>query len=171
VTQCQLCSICQKVFQYVTYAKTVNVFLNAFFKLLCCRQASAFSWSQVAVVSVLGSRFGPLCHWDRMFETHSSHGCLSSSFCIVLSCVGWGLATGRSPVVGSRQMWKSIHNFSLVPIGLFYFRLPHLLPYIYNIYIWSLLVPAHHLALKKETARFSETLASTNQSTRRLLWS
>jgi hypothetical protein len=32
--------------------------------------------------------------WDRGFESRSRHGCLSASFCVVLSCVGEGLATG-----------------------------------------------------------------------------
>jgi hypothetical protein len=31
---------------------------------------------------------------DRGFESRSRHGCLSASFCVVLSCVGRGLATG-----------------------------------------------------------------------------
>jgi hypothetical protein len=33
------------------------------------------------------------CTMDRGFESHSRHGCLSSSFYVVLSCVGRGLAT------------------------------------------------------------------------------
>jgi hypothetical protein len=37
-------------------------------------------------------------HLDPGFEFHSRHGYLSSSFCVVLSCVGRDLATGRSPV-------------------------------------------------------------------------
>jgi hypothetical protein len=32
--------------------------------------------------------------WDRGFESRSWHGCLSASFCVVLSCVCRGLATG-----------------------------------------------------------------------------
>jgi hypothetical protein len=31
---------------------------------------------------------------DRGFESRFWEGCLSASFCIVLSCVGRGLATG-----------------------------------------------------------------------------
>jgi hypothetical protein len=33
-------------------------------------------------------------HWDRGFESRSRHGCLYASFCILLFCVGRGLATG-----------------------------------------------------------------------------
>jgi hypothetical protein len=36
----------------------------------------------------------PVGCWDRGFESRSRHGCLSASFCVVLSCVGRGLATG-----------------------------------------------------------------------------
>jgi hypothetical protein len=36
----------------------------------------------------------PVGSWDRGFESRSRHGCLSASFCVVLSCVGRGLATG-----------------------------------------------------------------------------
>jgi hypothetical protein len=36
----------------------------------------------------------PVGCWDRGFESRSKHGCLSASFCVVLSCVGRGLATG-----------------------------------------------------------------------------
>jgi hypothetical protein len=36
----------------------------------------------------------PVGCWDREFESRSRHGCLSASFCVVLSCVGRGLATG-----------------------------------------------------------------------------
>jgi hypothetical protein len=32
--------------------------------------------------------------WDRGFESRSRHGCLTASFCVVLSCVDRGLATG-----------------------------------------------------------------------------
>jgi hypothetical protein len=38
--------------------------------------------------------------WDRGFESRSRHGCLSASFCVVLSCVGRNLATGWSLVQG-----------------------------------------------------------------------
>jgi hypothetical protein len=38
--------------------------------------------------------------WDRGFESRLMHGCLSASFCVVLSCVGRGLATGWSLVQG-----------------------------------------------------------------------
>jgi hypothetical protein len=34
------------------------------------------------------------------FESLSRHGCVSAFFCLVLSCVGTGLATGWSPVQG-----------------------------------------------------------------------
>jgi len=36
----------------------------------------------------------PLEHWDRRFESHSRHGCVSAFFYVVLSCVGRGLASG-----------------------------------------------------------------------------
>jgi uncharacterized membrane protein YkvI len=39
-------------------------------------------------------------HWDRGFEYHSRHICVSAFFCVVLSCVGTGLASGRSLVQG-----------------------------------------------------------------------
>jgi hypothetical protein len=42
----------------------------------------------------------PVGCWDRGFESRSRHGCLSASFCAVLSCVGRGLATGWSLVQG-----------------------------------------------------------------------
>jgi hypothetical protein len=38
--------------------------------------------------------------WDRRFESCSGHGCVSAFLCVVLSCVGRGLASGRSPVQG-----------------------------------------------------------------------
>jgi hypothetical protein len=38
--------------------------------------------------------------WDHVFESRSRHGCLSASFCVMLFCVGRGLATGRSSVQG-----------------------------------------------------------------------
>jgi hypothetical protein len=41
----------------------------------------------------------PLKHWDRGFESLSSHGYLSF-FVFVLSCVGSDLATGCSPIQG-----------------------------------------------------------------------
>jgi hypothetical protein len=42
----------------------------------------------------------PVSCWDRGFESRLRHGCLSASFCVVLSCVGRGLATGWSLVRG-----------------------------------------------------------------------
>jgi hypothetical protein len=36
----------------------------------------------------LRRRSWPVCCWDRGFESRSRHGCLSASFCAVLSCVG-----------------------------------------------------------------------------------
>jgi hypothetical protein len=42
----------------------------------------------------------PVGCWDRGFESRSRHGCLSASFCVVLPCVGRGLATGWSLVQG-----------------------------------------------------------------------
>jgi hypothetical protein len=43
--------------------------------------------------AVLGVGLPVVC-WDRGFESRLRHGCLSASFCVVLSCVGRGLATG-----------------------------------------------------------------------------
>jgi hypothetical protein len=42
----------------------------------------------------------PVGCWDRGLESRLRHGCLSASFCVVLSCVGRGLATGWSLVQG-----------------------------------------------------------------------
>jgi hypothetical protein len=42
----------------------------------------------------------PVGCWDRGFESRSRQGCLSAFFCVVLSCVGRGLATGWSLVQG-----------------------------------------------------------------------
>jgi hypothetical protein len=39
-------------------------------------------------------------HWDCGFVFRSRHGCKSSFFCVVLSCVGRGLALGWSPIQG-----------------------------------------------------------------------
>jgi hypothetical protein len=36
--------------------------------------------------------FRPLEHWDCGFESRSRHGCMSAFFCVVLFCVGSGLA-------------------------------------------------------------------------------
>jgi len=44
--------------------------------------------------------FTKLLHWDRDFESHLRHGCMSAFFRTVLSCVGSGLAIGRSPAQG-----------------------------------------------------------------------
>jgi hypothetical protein len=44
----------------------------------------------------------PVGCWNRGVESRSRHGCLSASFCVVLSCVGRGLATGWSLVQGVR---------------------------------------------------------------------
>jgi hypothetical protein len=42
----------------------------------------------------LGCCYCPLGYCDRGFESRSSHGCLSSSFCVMLSCVNRGLVSG-----------------------------------------------------------------------------
>jgi hypothetical protein len=49
-----------------------------FIMCVCCSEARAF------IARTL----------DYGFESRLQHGCLSSSFCVVLSCVGRGLATG-----------------------------------------------------------------------------
>jgi len=42
----------------------------------------------------------PLEHWDRGFESRSRHVCVSAFFCVVLSYVGSGFATGWFLVQG-----------------------------------------------------------------------
>jgi hypothetical protein len=42
-------------------------------------------------------------HSDHGFESRSRHGCVSAFFCVVLSCVGRGLASVRSPMQGVLQ--------------------------------------------------------------------
>jgi hypothetical protein len=42
----------------------------------------------------------PVGCWDCGFESRSRHGCLSATFCVLLSYVGRGLATGLSLVQG-----------------------------------------------------------------------
>jgi hypothetical protein len=44
--------------------------------------------------------YWPVGCCDHGFESRSRYECLSSSFCVVLSCVGRGLATGWSLVQG-----------------------------------------------------------------------
>jgi len=41
---------------------------------------------------------GPLEHWDRGFESHFRHGCMSMFFCVVLSCVDEPLRRAEPPV-------------------------------------------------------------------------
>jgi hypothetical protein len=43
---------------------------------------------------------GALEHWDRGFESRSSHGCMSASFRVLLSHISRGLAMDRSPIQG-----------------------------------------------------------------------
>jgi hypothetical protein len=43
------------------------------------------------VSTLLFLKVKEIIYWDRRFESHSRHGCLSSSFRAVLSCVGRGL--------------------------------------------------------------------------------
>jgi hypothetical protein len=47
-------------------------------------------------------------------ETHSRHGYVSSFFCVVLSCVGRGLVSGRSPVQGVLPTVQEIHKFQKI---------------------------------------------------------
>jgi hypothetical protein len=56
----------------------------------------------------------PLEHWDRGFESHSRHGCVSAFFCLVLSCVGRGLAFGRSPVQGVLPTVQYVRKFQKI---------------------------------------------------------
>jgi hypothetical protein len=49
--------------------------------------------------------------WGRGFRSCIRHGFLSLSFCVVLSCVGTGLASGWSPVQGDLLIVEIIHNF------------------------------------------------------------
>jgi hypothetical protein len=44
--------------------------------------------------------------WDRVFEFHPRHGCKSVSLCVILPCVGNGLARGQSPL---KELYKR-HN-------------------------------------------------------------
>jgi hypothetical protein len=69
----------------VFYVKIVTEIVNFRSQLTYCRS----QWP-------CGLRRGscPVGCWDRGFESRSRHGCLSASFCVVLSCVGRGLATG-----------------------------------------------------------------------------
>jgi len=39
-------------------------------------------------------------NWNRRVEFHSRHGYMSAFMCVVLSCIGNGLAIGRSPIQG-----------------------------------------------------------------------
>jgi hypothetical protein len=60
----------------------------------------------------VAARSWSLGNCDRGFESRSRHGCLSLSFCAVLSCVGTGLASGWPP----SSEWvlpivELIHNF------------------------------------------------------------
>jgi hypothetical protein len=41
--------------------------------------------------------FLPFEHWDRGFESHSRHGCVSAFFCVVLSCVSRALRRADPP--------------------------------------------------------------------------
>lgn len=63
-----------------------------------------FIFEQVVVQSQwprgLGRWSWPLGYSDIRFEFRLSHGCLSLSFCVVLSCIDRGFATGRLSVQG-----------------------------------------------------------------------
>jgi hypothetical protein len=52
-----------------------------------CSKSGKLSPICVCMLTVWGTYcLRPLEHWDRGFESHS-HGCISSFFCVVLSCV------------------------------------------------------------------------------------
>jgi len=48
------------------------------------------------------------------FESHSRHGSVSAVFCIVLSCVGKGLATGHSP---PKMSYKDLKWFTVSEVN------------------------------------------------------
>jgi hypothetical protein len=48
--------------------------------------------SEVRTASIIRDELG---YWYRGFKSRSRHGRLSSSVCVVLPCVDWGLATDR----------------------------------------------------------------------------
>jgi hypothetical protein len=54
----------------------------------------------VAARSKARTVFRLLEHWDHMFESRSRHGCVSTFFCVMLSCVGSGFAMGWSSIQG-----------------------------------------------------------------------
>jgi hypothetical protein len=62
-----------------------------------------YYWRRSQWTPGLRRRSWSLGRWDRGFETRLR---LSSPFCVVLSCVGSGLASGWSPSKESYQMWK-----------------------------------------------------------------
>jgi hypothetical protein len=61
--------------------------------------------------SCLRHGYWPFGYRDHGFKSRSSHGCLSSSFCVVLYCVDTGLASSWSPAQGVIPNVKLIHNF------------------------------------------------------------
>jgi hypothetical protein len=83
-------------------ADTFIFLLLALFLVFSCFH----SWGSISTICrsqwPCGLRHGawPVGCWDRGFESGARHGCLSASFCVVLSCVGRGLATGCSLVQG-----------------------------------------------------------------------
>jgi hypothetical protein len=58
--------------------------------------------------------FSPFEHWDRWFESHSKHGCMSVSSFFALLCVGSGFVTGWYPIqnVLYHEKMKMILSYS-----------------------------------------------------------
>jgi hypothetical protein len=67
---------------------------------------SYVAWKPVPVAALSGART-VFEHWNCGFESYSRHGCVTAFFCVVLSCVGRGLALGRSPV----RVLPNVHRF------------------------------------------------------------
>jgi hypothetical protein len=58
---------------------------------------------------------GPVEHWDCGFESQSRRCSISAFFCVVLSCVGRGLATDRFNVQG--DLPRCLNGFTVSEIN------------------------------------------------------